>query len=347
MKKAIKVLTMVLILAVLIPTSVFGAEAQFLNVKEDWLRAAGSLEITNFDSEILELKDTTINIKSNEEGYEQTPKLTNAVTVLNSTTIVLNMEEPTYCEINVYKVNKEQNTYTYDFKKPLPITSGKVIDDPDMLPTYEPGVTLDILEEGEYIVQFVLADPAAITQQWGLIKVVSNTEGDKVEDVQEVKEGQEVQEVQEVEKVEEVTKVTATPTASKVLVNGKEVSFEAYNIDGNNYFKLRDLAQVVSETEKQFQVGWDNENKVINLISNESYTSVGAELAAGDGIPKEGILNTSKIYKDGQEINLTAYNINGNNYFKLRDVTEAFNIGVTWDSSTSTVGIDTTIDYIK
>ena len=131
------------------------------------------------------------------------------------------------------------------------------------------------------------------------------------------------------------------------MVNGKEVSFEAYNINGNNYFKLRDLAQVVSGTEKQFQVGWDNENKVINLISNESYTSVGAELAEGDGISKEGVLNTSKIYKDGQEINLTAYNINGNNYFKLRDVTEAFNIGVTWDSSTSTVGIDTTIDYIK
>lgn len=344
MKKAIKILTMVLILAVLIPTSSFAAETQFLNVKEEWLSASGSLVITNFDSEIPELKDTTINIKNNEDGYEQTPVLTNAVTVLNSTSIVLNMDEPTYCEINVFKVTQEENTYTYDFYNPLPITSGKVIDDPDMLPTYEPGVTLDILEEGEYIVQFVLADPAAITQQWGFIRVISNTEVDKVEDAQEANE---VQEVQEVEKVEEVSKVTATPTASKVLVNGKEVSFEAYNINGNNYFKLRDLAQVVSGTEKQFQVAWDNENKVINLLSNESYTSVGAELAAGDGVSKEGILNTSKIYKDGQEINLTAYNINGNNYFKLRDVTEAFNIGVTWDSSTSTVGIDTTIDYIK
>ena len=36
----------------------------------------------------------------------------------------------------------------------------------------------------------------------------------------------------------------ALPTTSTVLVNGKETVFEAYCIDGYNYFKLRDLAYV-------------------------------------------------------------------------------------------------------
>lgn len=39
----------------------------------------------------------------------------------------------------------------------------------------------------------------------------------------------------------------AIPTYSKVLVNSKEISFDAYLIEGNNYFKLRDLASVMSK----------------------------------------------------------------------------------------------------
>lgn len=143
------------------------------------------------------------------------------------------------------------------------------------------------------------------------------------------------------------SKVTtvATPTASKVTVNGKVVNFDAYLINGNNYFKLRDMATVVGETTKQFEVGWNQVAKVIDLISGKPYTAVGGELAKGDGKPKTGTLNTSKIFKDGKEVKLEAYTINGNNYFKLRDLAQAFDIGVTWDNVTKTVGIDTSIGY--
>ena len=48
--------------------------------------------------------------------------------------------------------------------------------------------------------------------------------------------------------------LTAKPTASTVLVNGENVAFDAYNINDNNYFKLRDLAYILSGTEKQFEV---------------------------------------------------------------------------------------------
>lgn len=138
---------------------------------------------------------------------------------------------------------------------------------------------------------------------------------------------------------------TAIPTASKVMVNGKSVLFEAYLINGNNYFKLRDMATVVSGTTKQFEVGWDGSKNAINLLSSKAYTVVGGELAKGDGKNKSGNPTTSKIYKDGKEIKLTAYTINGNNYFKLRDLAQVFDIGVTWDNSTKTIGIDTSIGY--
>lgn len=140
--------------------------------------------------------------------------------------------------------------------------------------------------------------------------------------------------------------IKALPNSSKVMVNGNETAFEAYTINGNNYFKLRDMAKVVSGTEKQFEVGWDNVNKTINLLSNKKYTEVGGELAKGDGREKEGILNKSQILKDGKEVDLTAYTINGNNFFKLRDLASAFDIGVTWNNDSKTVGIDTSIPYL-
>jgi hypothetical protein len=141
---------------------------------------------------------------------------------------------------------------------------------------------------------------------------------------------------------------SASPTSSMVLVNGKTVSFEAYNINGSNYFKLRDLAMAVSGTEKQFEVGWNGEKNAINLTKNKAYIPTGGELTvSADPVVKEAKPTTSKIYLNGQEVSFTAYNINGNNYFKLRDVGKAIDFGVTWDGKTNTIGIDTTAVYTE
>ncbi|MBU5424891.1 leucine-rich repeat protein [Tissierella pigra] len=140
--------------------------------------------------------------------------------------------------------------------------------------------------------------------------------------------------------------VKAMATVSKVKVNGVLRELESYNIDGNNYFKLRDLAQVVNKTAKNFEVEWDGAKNAIKLISNKVYTPIGGELAKGDGKSKSAQVTTSAIYKDGKEISLTAYNIGGSNFFKLRDIAKAFDIGVTWDGPTNTVGIDTGKRYL-
>ena len=49
-----------------------------------------------------------------------------------------------------------------------------------------------------------------------------------------------------------ITDLNAVYAPSKVLVDGEEYKFEAYNIEGNNYFKLRDLAEIF-----MFDVDWD------------------------------------------------------------------------------------------
>jgi hypothetical protein len=140
--------------------------------------------------------------------------------------------------------------------------------------------------------------------------------------------------------------IIATPTASKVLVNGKDTAFDAYLIDGSNYFKLRDLAFVINGTQKQFQVGWDGANNAISLTSKTAYTPVGGEMARSTTTGnKTPTATSSKIFLDGKEINLTAYLIDGNNYFKLRDIMKIFDVYVGWDGATSTITLDTSRSY--
>ena len=141
--------------------------------------------------------------------------------------------------------------------------------------------------------------------------------------------------------------VSATPTASTVLVNGKQTAFDAYNIDGANYFKLRDLAFVLNGTAKQFQVGWDSASRTITLTSGSAYTANGSEMSAGASGNQSAAPSSSKLLVDGTEVSLTAYNIGGNNYFKLRDIGKLFDFGIGWDNNTKTITIDTSAGYTE
>ena len=141
------------------------------------------------------------------------------------------------------------------------------------------------------------------------------------------------------------TTLSASPTASTVYVNGAAKAFEAYNIGGNNYFKLRDLAYVLNGTVKQFEVGYDNATKAITLTSGKAYTSVGGEMAPGDGKAKTASPTASKIYLNGKELNLTVYLIGGNNFFKLRDLMEAIDVFVGYDNATKAITLDTSKGY--
>lgn len=139
----------------------------------------------------------------------------------------------------------------------------------------------------------------------------------------------------------------AVTTTSKVFVNGKQVEFKAYNVNGNNYFKLRDLAMALGGTEKKFQVEWVGSLNAINLTSGQEYTPVGGELETGKFEKTSGFKSTSDIYQDGKYIGVAAYNINSNNYFKLRDLGDVFNFGVEFinDGSGGRINIDTSKSY--
>ena len=141
-----------------------------------------------------------------------------------------------------------------------------------------------------------------------------------------------------------VEKKLAYAARAKVTVNGKPVEFQTYTIDDYTYFKLRDIAFAINGTSKQFMTFWDESTQSIQLVRRAPYTSTGSSAVGkyGDTI---ATTSTAKLYCDGARKNVSAYTINDYTYYKLRDIAQLIDMGVTWNESTMTIGIETSQSY--
>lgn len=141
------------------------------------------------------------------------------------------------------------------------------------------------------------------------------------------------------------TTVEALPSGTQFMVNDTYIEVNAYLIEDENYIKLRDLAMLLQGSSKQFQILWDEESETISMVSGSPYTVVGGELSQGDDLIQYATPTSAQIYVDYVDTPFTAYLIGGNNYFRLRDVMEIFDVSVTWDASSYTAILDTSLGY--
>ncbi|MDO4552260.1 MAG: hypothetical protein Q4C22_01870 [Bacillota bacterium] len=133
---------------------------------------------------------------------------------------------------------------------------------------------------------------------------------------------------------------SATASPQNITYNGNPVSMEVYNIDGNNYFKLRDVAALMDGTGSGFSLGYDANVRTMYAVKGESYEAVGGELA----LPEESkaascTASVWTLYVDGELVSCRVYNIGGNNFFKLRDLGTALSFDVSYDESTNTAAV--------
>ncbi|MCL2199512.1 MAG: cellulase family glycosylhydrolase [Defluviitaleaceae bacterium] len=134
--------------------------------------------------------------------------------------------------------------------------------------------------------------------------------------------------------------VPAAPSAHGMFVDGWEVEISAYNIDGHNFFMLRDIAHALRNTSAEFGIDWDGERSAVILTTGVIYASAeGFSVVAEDVV--YAVQSTAVIYVDGSRTFLRAYNINGHNYFMLRELGDALGFYVGWDAVENAVFIDT------
>ncbi|MDU5806135.1 MAG: NlpC/P60 family protein [Peptoniphilus harei] len=109
-------------------------------------------------------------------------------------------------------------------------------------------------------------------------------------------------------------------------------TFSTYIIKDYNYFKLRDFASYMNGTIKKFDVNYNRNIDAIEISSKKSYGDFsGLPSDNIDGV-KEAVRSKQKIFIDGKEVQISGYNIDGNNYFKLRDLASALDIKIYYDS---------------
>lgn len=134
------------------------------------------------------------------------------------------------------------------------------------------------------------------------------------------------------------TSVKIQPSTHVVTVDGERVDPQGYNINGYNFYKLRDIAYILNGTDSQFNVTWDGANNRIVLTDDAAYQEVGGEMASSASAEIKNVSESdSTIVLDGKTLSLTGYRINGNNYYKIRDVGSALGFSVDFDPETEIV----------
>lgn len=138
------------------------------------------------------------------------------------------------------------------------------------------------------------------------------------------------------------TSVKIQPSTHVVTVDGERVDPQGYNINGYNFYKLRDIAYILNGTDSQFNVTWDGANNRIVLTDDAAYQEVGGEMTSSASTAIKYVSESdSTIVLDGKTLSLTGYRINGNNYYKIRDVGSALGFSVDFDPETEIVLIGT------
>lgn len=120
-------------------------------------------------------------------------------------------------------------------------------------------------------------------------------------------------------------------------LNGEKVKIGGYLINGNNYYKLRDVAALLNSTTGKFDVKY--ENKKISLKTGEAYEKLETDLQPMKHDKTKAKMVTNKIMVDGKDVELNAAFIDNNNYVKLRDLGAV--VGLEVDFKDGTIIVNT------
>ena len=133
-------------------------------------------------------------------------------------------------------------------------------------------------------------------------------------------------------------KVQAIPVQQKVVLEGQEVVMEGYNINGNTYFRLREVAlnitRHIDNWRHHFHVYYDKDLNSIDLITNYNFVPMtyNKDYTVGTKV-KEGLRSNARITVNGAELNadqVKGYVIDDYTFYKLRDLAAIADLDIEW-----------------
>lgn len=128
-----------------------------------------------------------------------------------------------------------------------------------------------------------------------------------------------------------------TDNANHMATEMNVVTLDAYLVNNNNYFKLRDIAYVLNRTNLNFNVDWDKEAQSIEIKTETPYLPIGDETSPSSpdadktkGVNLQVASEMAKLSVNGKAHKVEVYHIDGYHYFKLRDLGDLLDFHVNW-----------------
>ncbi len=131
--------------------------------------------------------------------------------------------------------------------------------------------------------------------------------------------------------------VDAVKNTKKITLDGEEVMVGAYDVEGYNYLKLRDVAAILNTKKCQFNVGFDKPTKLITVELAKGYEKVEGDLAEIKDEKAKAMVSVKKILVNGEEKEIKTALINEYNYMQLRDLGALVGLGVDYDAKNKTI----------
>ena len=131
--------------------------------------------------------------------------------------------------------------------------------------------------------------------------------------------------------------VDAVKNTKKVTLDGEEVKVGAYDVEGFNYLKLRDVAAIINGKKCQFSVGYDESTKLISVELAKAYEKVEGDLAEIKDEKAKAIVSVKKILVNGEEKEIKTALINEYNYMQLRDLASLVGLDVKYDAKNKVI----------
>lgn len=132
----------------------------------------------------------------------------------------------------------------------------------------------------------------------------------------------------------------AKVSSQSIVLDGKDTGIKGYNIEDNNYFKLRDVAALLDGKDAEFSVSYDQERETVIINSKSDYTKTDSDLSPLKDTDSKIKKSLHNIIVNGVRHSLNVYTIDGYNYFKLRELGQTIGFVVDYDQKNNKVTID-------
>lgn len=150
------------------------------------------------------------------------------------------------------------------------------------------------------------------------------------------------------DELSESTTLYAEPSLARLLIREPRdgemrqgrIDVAAYEINGNLYLKLRDVAAAINGTARQFAVGWDGTSSNVRINVGRHYVPTGDELGAPPTERASAERAASTILADGESKTPTTYIIAQSHYYRLRDLADILGLKIEWNANTKTITLE-------